>query len=293
MTLRHYLLEAFEPTILFGFFSSLVGVAAAHHFGAVNNTMAALAIVGVVVSQIAVNLIDDYVDYSSGLDKETVKTKFSGGSPLVAGGLVKPVNVLAMGIVAFLIAAAIGVYLIANNPTLLPFALVGGITVLFYAKYLVKVPYLSEFITALNFALIVLGSFIAAGGSIGRLPLVAFAAIAAGLQVGVAVLVNYVPDIRADRKYGRRSGVIMIKSNRGRSAFYLALEAVSFIFVVAGVSVGALPVGSLIVLLAIPSAMAISCGIASYKNPRSYEKVMANAAMMELVFILLLAIAFV
>ena len=166
--------------------------------------------------QIAVNLIDDYEDYSSGLDKETVKTKFSGGSELLTKKLIKPRYVLAIGVIAFILAALIGVYLISKDIVLLPIALVGGVSALFYAKYLSKVPLLSEPLTGLNFALVCFGCFIAAGGSLGSAALFSFAGIAAGFQVAVAVIVNYMPDRRSDRKHGRMGMVVLINSNGKR-----------------------------------------------------------------------------
>ena len=54
-----------------------------------------------------------------------------------------------------------------------------------------------------------------------------------------------------------------------------------------------IPVACLFVIINLPVVMAIAYGIANYKDPKSYERVMANATMEELVFILVLAIAFV
>lgn len=292
MSLKHYLIEIFEPTILFGFLPALLGVVAAWHYHSLNPVTGALAVIGVLFAQISVNLIDDYVDYTSGLDKDTVKTKFSGGSSLVVKKLVRLDYVLAIGVIFFLAAASIGCYLIYRNVLLLPFALIGALTVLLYAAFLSRVPFLAEPLVALNFALVCLGCFVAAGGPIGNLGLVAFAAIPAGIQVGLAVIVNYLPDREPDRKHGRRNAVVMIGSNRGTAALYLSLEAIAYLLVISGAILGAIPLPSLLVVITVPVVLGIACEIAGYKNPKAYEKAMANAAMAELAFILMLVIAF-
>ncbi len=283
----------FEPTILFGMFACLLGVAAAWHYGSIDLFTGVLAIIGVGLAQMSVNLIDDYEDYSSGLDKDTVKTKFSGGSEIVVKKLVKAKHALAIGIVAFVFAGAIGFYLISTNVLLLPLAVIGGLTVLLYAKFLSKIPYFSEPLTALNFALIPLGGFIAAGGSIGNIGFFAFAAAAVGLQVGITVIVNYMPDRIPDLKHGRRNIVAMRPDNKATQSLYIGFEMVSFLLILVGVALKVIPFASLLVLTTLPLVVAVSDAIPKYKNPKSFEWVMAKGATAELAFILLLIFAFV
>lgn len=292
MSFKYYLIEIFEPTILFGMFSSILGVTAASHYGPVNAVMGILAVIGIVMCQMAINLIDDYEDYSSGLDRETKMTKFSGGSPLIAKKLINVKYVLWIGLVIFAITALIGLYLISNNSLLVPFVIVGGITILFYAKFLVKVPFLAEPLTALNFTLVPAGAFIAAGGSLANLNFFAFAAVPVGIQVGITVLLNYMPDRVPDKKYGRRSIGIMVDSNRHIGTIYLFAEALSFFVVLVGVAFRTIPWTCLIVLITLPSVLKISEGVYRYKNPKSFEGVMGRAVLAEFAFIILMAIAF-
>lgn len=285
-------MELFEPTILFGALSSLVGIAAAFYYRSLHPLLAMACIIGVVLSHISVNILDDYVDYSSGLDKETVKTKFSGGSSLLGNRGIKPRTALALGGALFILAAAIGIYLVSRQIILLPFFIVGAVGVLFYARYLNKLPFMAEAITGLSFFSVVMGSYIVASGSVLHLGGVLFAAIPAGMQVGLILYTNEVPDRDLDKKYGRKNAIIMIWSRKWAAAFYLILEAISCLIVVAGVAIGALPPASAFVLLLMPVALAISCEMARYKNPKSYERAMANSAMIVLGFILILAVAY-
>ncbi len=292
MAFRHYIAEVLEPSLLFGIFPGFLGIAAARYYGILNIWTALLAVLGVVLAQIAVNLIDDYTDYASGLDKETSKTKFSGGSMLVTEGLVDVRKVLAIGLISFLAALGIGAYLVWSKAVLLPFVVVGAASVLLYAKYLSKVPYLSEPINAINFALVSLGVFIAGGGRIADLGMLAFASLASGIQGGAAIVANYVPDMKADRKYGRRSGVVMIGDKRIVAVYYLAIESVAYSSVIAGVLLRMIPAATLLILLSAPLAVAVACKIARYRNAKAYERTMALATAMELGIMLILALSF-
>lgn len=295
MNLKYYLTGLFEPVILFGFLPALLGILAASHYSTFNLWLGVLAAIGIVLAHMSVNFIDSYEDYSSGLDKDTVKTKFSGGRSLAVALIQKNVklkHLMAIGIITFVIAISIGAYLIYRNPLLLPFAVVGALSVALYAKFLSKVPFMSEPLTALNFTLIPLGCFIAAGGPVGALGLFAFAAIAVGIQVGICVVVNYLPDREPDRKHGRRNVVVILNNNKKTAAFYLLLEAIAYLLVVYGVVLGAIPASSLVVLISIPIVLTIACEIVNYKNPKAFERVMGNAVLTELAFILILVIAF-
>lgn len=293
MGLRHYLIEMFEPTILFGLFAALLGVLAANHYGRINVSYAALAVIAAVLANMCVNLVDDYIDYTSGLDKETTKTRFSGGSTIVVEKLVKAEYILYIALMIFLIDSAIGFYLISKNILLLPIYIIGAISILLYARYLAKIPFVAEPFTALNFTLICIGSFIAAGGSVEALLFFLFAAIPAGTQIGIALAVNELPDRVPDTKFGRRNTVIMLKSTRNVSYYYVILNLIAYLFVVCGVVIGVIPAGALVVLLTIPVVWSIQCGIRNYKKPKSYERVMGIATMTELATILMLAIAFI
>ncbi len=290
---HYYLLETFEPTLAFGLLAALLGVAAAWHFGSLKPFSAMLAVIGIILAQIAVNLIDDYVDYTSGLDKETKKTKFSGGSALFGKGKAEPRIVLAIGLFAFIVAAGVGIWLVAGNLALLPIFAVGAVAVLLYARYLTKIPFLSEPLMALSFGLIAIGSFIASGGSLGMAWLFALPALASGIQVGEAGTANSVPDRKADGKHGRRNVVVMLKSNRKAALFYIGLYTAALFCVVSGVMLKAIPYYALAVFLTVPAMAAAACGISKYNgNTERYEKVMALATMAEFTFMLILVLAF-
>ncbi len=291
--IRYYIEEMFEPTIMYCGFSALVGVVGALHYGHAVALYGILAIIGVMLAQMSINLIDDYEDYTSGLDLDTVKTKFSGGSALIVDRKIDPRNVLLMGVIAFLLAATIGLYLISIYPILIPIVIIGAATILFYARFFSKVPYASEPLTAINFFLVAMGAYIASGGPLMSAKLFAFAALAIGFQVGIAVVVNFLPDRDADKKHGRRNAIVMMSSNRGVALLYLVFEYVSFALVTVGVLMKFLPLACLLILVTLPMIASVFKGMFEYKDPKSYEKTMATAALAEFAFIVLLAIGFI
>lgn len=290
--LKHYFIEVFEPTLLFGLLNAFLGVVAAAYYGHANFMLAALVIIGVVLAQIAVNLFDDYIDYNNGIDKETVKTKFSGGSELVVKHLVKLNYVLYIAVFATAVAALIGIFIAVHNIYTVPAFLFGAILLFFYAKYLTKIPYVTEPAVAVAFILVGAGSFIACYGSVVNLPLAILAFVPAGMAVGLVSIANSMPDRKADKKHGRRNGVIMLGDNGKAADYYMAMVVLSFVVVLAGIALGLLPFTFLITLAVIPGYYYVYRAIGRYKNPRSFEKAMGVNALMGLILTLLLSVAY-
>ncbi len=72
--------EALEPSLLMSFLLVSLGAAAAAYDGFFNLTYYVLTIIGVTLTQNAVNVLNDYHDFKTGVDARTIKTPFSGGS---------------------------------------------------------------------------------------------------------------------------------------------------------------------------------------------------------------------
>ncbi|MDE1825769.1 MAG: prenyltransferase [Candidatus Micrarchaeota archaeon] len=290
--IKYYLEELLEPTILFGIFSALLGLSAALYYSHFNWPLAILVVLGVALAHISVNLVDDYTDYKKGIDKETIKTKFSGGSKVLSSGKIKPRALLGLAIALALMAGAIGLFLLSVNIILLPIIVIGAITIFFYAAYLVRVPFLAEPITALNFTLISVGSFIVAYGSGAMLHNALFAMIPAGMMVGIILMLNSIPDKSVDKKYGRRSGVVILGTREKIAVYYLAWEAAACIIILYGIISRALPATFLITLLTVPIALKVYGGIRNYKSPALHEKTMGTGALFTLGFILLCSVSY-
>jgi 1,4-dihydroxy-2-naphthoate octaprenyltransferase len=240
----------------------------------------------------SINVIDDYHDFKKGLDKEAVTTKFSGGSPFIVKGLITEKGALALGMLAFCIAAIIGIYLGIMHPIAIPFIVLGALSILLYAVFFSRVPFLSEPLTAINNACIVIASFLIAGSSLSLLPNLMFTAIPAGLAIGAILIANEVPDREVDKKYGRRSAVVILNSSKRVSYFYLLWQISSCAILLFGVVFGFLNESALIALIAVPLMVVVFLGIKKYSNPNAYEKYMALDVIYAIAFIALLSLSY-
>ncbi len=291
--LRDYITEILEPTLLLGFLCSLLGIAAAAKYGAIRYVPAFLVVLGAVMAQVATNLMDDYHDYKVGIDKETVKTKFSGGSGLLKSGAILHRHVLYLAIVFAFLAGIIGLYLAFTvSLWLLALIAIGAISIFFYASYLVRFPLFSEPLAMIGFALIGVGSFVVAHGSFAGLGNALFAVVPAGMLIGIALLVNEVPDAEIDKKYGRRHAVIILKKNSSIALYYLALQFLTYAIVIYGVVRSILNPFFLLVLVTLPFTFYVARGILKYRNPASFERFMAANVVSILIYLVLLVVAY-
>ena len=85
---------------------TFLGTAIAWYHGPVNLWYAVLAGVGLMLTHGSVNAINDYFDYKSGIDLDTRRTPFSGGSGLVPEGRLPLNQALWVGVITSF--AAIG-----------------------------------------------------------------------------------------------------------------------------------------------------------------------------------------
>ncbi len=291
-TLKNYLKEAARPHILTGVSCALLGIAAAAHYGSISLPLTLLLLAGAALAQTAVTILDDYFDFRSGLDRETKKTKFSGGSPLIAGGKITAGGTLILAMSTFTAGAVISIYLMVLYPVIIPLVAVGVISTLFYPTILVRVPFLAEIMASLNEAFIVIASFIVAGGPLVYLPSMLFVAFPAGILIGGILLANEVPDRKIDVKYGRKTAAVLLRSNRAISGYYAAMQAFVFAIVFIGVVSSNLPVYGLAAFALAPFAVHVYRGINAYHSPSSYERFMAANTVYSLLLVLVLAVCY-
>ena len=242
----------------------LVGLGTASYmlggFGRIPVGYAILAFVGALFSHIAVNVLNDYFDFRSGLDSRTRPTPFSGGSGILPQGLMSPKGVLAMGIISLLVAIAIGLYfLTVRGWGLLPLGLIGLLVIVLYSPFVTKTPALCLLTPGLGFGpLMVMGTHFVLTG---RYEWVAFwASLVPGFLVSNLLLINQFPDVEADRSVNRRHLPIVI-GREASSYVYALLSLSAFFLVVTATILGLFPPGTLLVLLPLPLAIVTIRGI--------------------------------
>ncbi len=228
----------------------LIGIALAYKYVPAHHAIRwfdiGLIIFGTVVSHASVNLFNEYSDHITGIDKNTNRTPFSGGSGMMNSGLTKPAEVLAAAILTLLIAGSIGIYYgMTAHWSLFAIMLTGAFSIVFYTPLLTKLM-LGELFSGLTLGtLVVLGTFIALTATPGQpvgtlLPIeVVMVSIPPGILTALLLFLNQFPDTEADRKGGRKHLIIKF-GYRNASYIYtagvIATFAIIFLLPILGVS---------------------------------------------------------
>lgn len=232
----------------------LLGVASAVRSGAqLDWAHLFLVVLAALLSHIAVNSLNEYQDFRSGLDFNTIKTPFSGGS----GAL--PAHPEMAGSVAMLAVASLsGLFLIGayfvwlGNLLLIPLGLLGMAIIISYTSWINRHPLLCLIAPGLGFGtLMVVGTHLALSGSNSSLPWL-LCAVPFFLTNNL-LLLNQYPDIGPDMGVGRRH-LPIAQGTRVSSLAYGLFALLSALVILGGVLTEQLPGYSLLALL--PLALA-------------------------------------
>ena len=225
---------------------------------------AVLAFTGLLLWQISVEALNDYFDYRSGVDFQTQRTPFSGGSGILPAHLLRPESVLTFGLLSFALAVPIWVYLIiVKGLLLLPLIGVGAVCVLLYTPVLTRWR-LGEISSGLGLGIlpILMFYFIQTGGYTTE---VVVASIPCGILLFNVHLLNEFPDVEAD-KVGKRKTIPIVLGRAKASWIYLAGAITVYAWIVAWVAVGVMPMAALLSFLTIPLAIWAARGALGYKD---------------------------
>jgi 1,4-dihydroxy-2-naphthoate octaprenyltransferase len=203
-----------------------------------------LAMIGSLLVHMTVNVINDYHDYVDGIDLNTQRTPFSGGSGVLPLNLLKPKQAFWFATISLLIAMVIGFYFVMIKGWLLfPLLLLAGFSAYFYNVYLAKW-HMGEIFAGLCFGpLLVLGSYYVQAGRYSWETLIA--SLAPGILTSNLLFLNEFPDWEADQKGGRRHFVISLGKKDARYLFVVFLIS-SYLCIIAGVLTKMMPVVTLI-----------------------------------------------
>ena len=233
MKLKIWLLETRPQFLLLSVVLVLLGTAMARYEGCFDLLKFVLTLIGLLLAHASVNVLNDYFDYKSGIDLETTRTPFSGGSGVLPKGLLKPKGVYIYGVGCLMAAFAIGIYLtFISGWQLLPLILLGGPVIYFYTSHLTR--WLAgEFWAGLGLGMLpVLGTYFVQTGHYSAEAVVA--SLAPGFLTANLLLLNEFPDIEADKKGGRYNLVIAL-GPRNASRLYAGLIAMTYACIVGGV----------------------------------------------------------
>jgi len=291
MTLKTWFQEARPQFLLLSVVLLFLGTSLAWHEGSFHLGWALLALVGLVLAHTAVNVLNDYFDYRSGLDFKTRRTPFSGGSGILVAGLLKPKQVFWFGVGSSLIAAAIGLYFVVERGwQLLPLILAGALFIFLYTPFLTKLGW-PEWVAGVGLgALPILGACFVQTASY---PLQAvIASVPSGILVHNLLLLNEFPDIEADRQTGRKTLPIIL-GKRKAAFIYSALMVAIYLWVIGWVIAGIMPAFTLIALATLPFTVKAIGGALHYQDMSKLVPAMANNVLVILLFQVLLGIGYI
>ena len=244
----------------------LLGVSLAKFQGYVINYYdVLLVLIAALMAHISVNTLNEYFDFKTGLDLNTQRTPFSGGSGALPNNPNLHHNVLAIGIASLVITLIIGLYFINRfGLAIAPIGIVGMCLVLSYTQWINKHPLLCLIAPGLGFGLIfVLGTYYVFSENYHFIPILI--ALIPFFLVNNLLLLNQYPDIQADKQAGRNHFPIAFgiqKSNAVYALFVLS-TIISLIYLVMN---HLLPTISIIALIPMPLALFSLFGANKYGN---------------------------
>jgi 1,4-dihydroxy-2-naphthoate octaprenyltransferase len=255
LKLKVWFLETRPQFLLLSVVLAFLGISIAWYDGPFHLGYALLTFVGLLLCHISVNVLNDYFDYKSGIDLETKRTPFSGGSGILPTSMLKPKQVLWFGLISLLLAVPIGVYFVLtlnNGWQLLPLLIIGALCTVIYTPLITKVGFPEWAPGAGMGTLPVLGAYFIQ--TMDYTTLAVIAAIPSGILVHNLLLLNEFPDVAADSKAGRKTMPILIGKSKAWMV-YSALTVLVYLWIIGWVIAGIMPVFTLIALLTLPFAI--------------------------------------
>jgi 1,4-dihydroxy-2-naphthoate octaprenyltransferase len=289
--LKVWFLETRPQFLLLSVVLAFLGVTIAWYDGYFHLGYALLTFLGLLLVHISVNVLNDYFDYESGIDLETKRTPFSGGSGILPTTRLKPKQVLWLGLGSLILAVPIGVYFtLTRGWDLLPLLIFGALCAVLYTPLITKLGF-PEWAPGVGMGTLpVLGAYFIQT-TFYSFPAV-FAAIPSGILVHNLLLLNEFPDVEADSNAGRKTMPIIIGKTRAWMV-YTALTIIVYLWIIGWVITGVMPVFALLALLTLPFAVRAIRGGKQHEDMSRLVPAMADNVMVVLLTQLLLGVGYI
>jgi 1,4-dihydroxy-2-naphthoate octaprenyltransferase len=289
--LKVWFLETRPQFLLLSVVLAFLGISIAWYDGYFHLGYALLTFLGLLLCHISVNVLNDYFDYESGIDLETKRTPFSGGSGILPTARLKPKQVLWLGLGSLILAVPIGIYFVVTRGwDLLPLLIVGALCAVLYTPLIARLGF-PEWAPGVGLGILpILGAYFIQTTAY-TLPAV-IAAIPSGILVHNLLLLNEFPDVEADKKAGRRTMPILIGKTRTWMV-YSALTIAVYLWIIGWVAAGIMPLFALIALLTLPFAIKAIRGSQKHEDMNQLVPAMANNVQVVLLTQLLLGIGYI
>ncbi len=232
----------------------VVGIALAADQVTINWLTAVLTVLGGVLLHTGTNLINDYYDDKTGVDKEGAL----GGSGVIQEKLLSPRAIRNAGYLAFLVSALIGVYLIiVCGPVIAVLGVLGILLGYLYTGKPGSYKYLALGEVGVFIAmgvLMVWGAYYVQVGRLDTVPLLYSVPI--GFLVTAILHANNFRDLESDREVGIKTFPILF-GRKATKGTYTALVIGSYVWIAGMVLLGSAPWTALAVVLAVPTAIPV------------------------------------
>ncbi len=288
MNLKAWLKEFRALFLLFVALPVILGSAVAHarEPGTFSLFYCALSVAAMMSLHAGTVILNDYFDFRSGTDVlNRERTPYSGGSGLLPEKILRPGEVLAAGSLCFGLSIALGLFIVlTRSPAVLVIGFAGVAIGLFYTAPPFKLAYrgLGETARLIATPLMVLGAYLVQAPSSWSGPGNMAAALAASLPVAflntAALYIFEFPDYDADAAAGKKNLVVRL-GRKNAVYLFIALGALAYLSLLAGILTGLLPIYSSLALAALPlSAMACNGLIRYYGRPKPLVRYMKAAS---------------
>lgn len=219
--LRPYAKIARAPFLTLPVTLVLCGAGAAAVEGTVRWDRSLLALLGLMAAHMAVNALNEWSDMRRGIDLNTVRTPFSGGSGTLPSGAAPLGAALGLGVAGGVLALLVGLWFLwVVGWGFLPFLVVGAFFITGYTDALARVG-IGEVAAGMGLGgLAVSGTAFVQDGTLGAVAVAA--SVPAFLMTFNLLLLNEFPDEAADRAGGRKNLVLMLGRPRAARVYALA-----------------------------------------------------------------------
>ncbi len=223
------LLTTRPPFLLLSLSIVILGSAIAVYQGAEWSVgLFGLITLGAVLAHAAVNLLNEYQDFQSGLDLVTEKTPFSGGSgalpayPEAAPYVFKTF----LAVLVFLICLG-GIFIFLKGWELLPLGGLGLLLIVTYTSKITRLPWVCLVAPGLAFGpIMVSGVYFVWTGEFSILALVL--SMVPFFWVNNLLLLNQIPDLKVDQAVGRFN-ILMQYNVRTGVGFFILFSVLSYL----------------------------------------------------------------
>ena len=239
------------------------GAAAGAYEGNFNWLHTVAALLGLLALHAAVNSLNEAGDMRTGIDLQTERTPFSGGSGTLPSGRLSVRQTILFSAICCAIGLIIGVWFMMRiGWVVLPLLIAGAFCILAYTDWLARIG-LGEIAAGLGLgALPVAGTALVQDGTIGATAVAA--ASPAFFMTFNLLLLNEFPDEQADRAGGRRNLVILV-GRQTAAKLYAAAALSAPVTILVSIFAGVLPFLSTLAVL--PSLLLVRPFIWAFKDP--------------------------